>query len=311
VLKETKKLTEGAMLAALYLLVLLMVLYIPLIGIIIIWFLPLPFIIYVLRQGLKAGIVLFSVTLLGSLIVGGIIVLPLTILFGVGGIVVGELYRREKPAFAVLLGGSLAYIANLIVYFVLSILIFKIHPLHATQELMRQSVESAEFMLVQIGQESADQLDQFHEFIDVLPDLLPLIIVFVGISYALFIQLIASSVLKKLKFPIAVLPAFRNWKFPKAFLWYYLIVLVLLLIGVEPGTSIYLVVINLLPLLEIIMAIQGLSFLFYFCYEKKISKALPIMVIILIFILPGIMYLIRILGIMDLGFDLRKRVNKV
>lgn len=309
-MKETKRLTEGALFSAIYILVLLITLYVPFVGMFLVWFLPLPFIIYVLRYGFRAGIFTWLVALFGSFLVGGIQILPLTLMFGSGGIVVGELYRREKSGFAVLLGGSLSYITNFILFFVGSIVILNVHPVHALQDMMRQSVESAEYMIHQMGQEPSEQLALYYEFIESIPDLVPMGIVLIGVLYALLIQLAAGFVLKRMRFNITKLPAFRTWRFPKSFLWYYLIVLILLLLGVEEGSTLHLGIINLFHLLGIIMTIQGLSFVFYFSYEKQITKALPIIVVILIFILPGIMDLIRILGIIDLGFDLRRRVKK-
>lgn len=306
-LRNTKTLTEGAIIASLFAIILFLTLYVPLVGSIIVWLLPVPFIIYVLRHGLKSGLTLWFVTFFLSFIIGGVIVLPLTLLFGSGGLVVGELYRRNKDAFAVLLGGSLAYIINLVLYFIGSIVIFDIHPIRAIQEAMLQSVKTAEQMLTTIGQESTEQLEPFLAMIEQLDDLTPSMIILTGISFALIIQLIASKIVRRLGHDVSRFKPFREWQFPKSFLWYYLIASLFIIFGVEAGTTLYVIIWNLFPILEIVMTIQGLSFIFFYCYEKKISKALPISIIIVGFILPFILYLVRILGIIDLGFDLRKR----
>lgn len=297
------------MLASLYLIVLLLTLYVPFLGLLIVWFLPLPFIIYVIRHSIKPGILLWFVALMVTFIVGGPTLLPLTFLFGSGGIVVGELYRRKKPGLAILLGGALTYISNLILFFVISILVFDIHPIVMLQEMMRQSIETAELALGQMGQEASQQLEAYYQFIDQMNMLAPLFFIFVGTSYALFIQLICGVVLKRLRFEIPMLPPFREWRFPKSFLWYYLIVLIVMLIGVQEGTTLFIALVNLFSILEFIMVIQGLSFIFYFCYIKGISRAIPIIAIIIIFIFPGGLHLVRILGIIDLGFDLRSRLK--
>ncbi len=308
-MKQTKILTEGALFAALFAIILFLTIYVPFIGAIIVWFLPLPFIIYIIRHGMKPTITLWIVALFITFIVGGIIVLPLTLFFGSGGIVVGELYRRQKSAFVVLLGGSLTYIANLLIYFVASIVIFDIHPLHAIQEMMRQSIEMAESMLRTIGQEPAGQMEPMYILIDRIIHMVPVILILVGVSYALIIQLVSNGVIKKLGYKISTFPPFREWSFPKSFLWYYLIVSIFVIIGVEEGTTLFTIVWNLFPILEIIMTIQGLSFIFYYCYKKEIGKALPIIILISGLFLPFILYLVRILGIIDLGFDLRKRME--
>lgn len=308
-MKETKKLTEGAILVGIYIIILLLTLYVPFIGLIIVWFLPLPYIIYVIRYGIKASLLVWFVTLLGTFLVGGIATLPFTVMFGSGGIVAGELYRRRKTAFAVLLGGSLVYIANLLIFFIISIAVFGIHPLHDSQAMLKESLDATSYMLNELGQDASKQLALYYDFVDQLPRLVSLFIVLMGVVYALISQIASSIVLKKLRFSISLFPPFRKWSFPKSFLWYYLIVLIIILVGTE-YQSVETVTMNLFPLLEIVMAIQGLSFLFFYFYEKKLSKFFPIIITIVTLILPGALYLMRILGIIDLGFDLRNRVKR-
>jgi len=59
-----------------------------------------------------------------------------------------------------------------------------------------------------------------------------------------------------------------------------------------------------------LLAFHGLSFVFYISYVKGYPNDVPIVVIVLLFLLPFILYIVRILGIIDLGFDLRKRLGE-
>ncbi|WP_209125195.1 YybS family protein [Alkalihalobacillus sp. BA299] len=309
-MKKTKALTEGALLAALFGVGIIALLFIPFISMVLIWFMPIPFIIYVLRHGLKSGVLFWVVTLFLTFIISGLPGFPIPLFFGAGGIVVGELYRREKSGLAVLLGGSLTYIVSIILFFIVSIVLLGIHPLHTTQELMRQSIETAESMLVGMGQETNEQLVAFYEFIDMLGELGPLIIILMGVTTALLTQVFSRMIVKRFYPKVSSLPPFREWTFPKSFLWYYLIVSILVLIEVPETSFIYIVLINLFPLLGFIMTVQGLSFLFYYCHVKRVPKVVPILVAVFSLLLPMFLFIIRILGIVDLGFDLRKRVKK-
>ncbi|WP_096202905.1 YybS family protein [Bacillus sp. FJAT-45350] len=308
-MNRTRTLTEGAILAALFAVILFLTLYVPLIGGLVVWFLPLPFIIYTIRHGLKPSFMLWIATLFVSFIIGGIVVLPLALFFGSGGIVVGELYRRKKNAFVILLGGSLTYIVNLLLSFVISILVFGIHPLYTIQEMMTQSIKTAEQMLSGLGQESTEQLEPMYEMVERLMYLGPVMIILVGITYALIIQLISNVVVKRLGHDIQTFPAFRDWQFPKSFIWYYLIASIFIIVGMEEGSTMYIVVWNLFPILDIVMIVQGLAFIFYYCYAKGISKGIPITIAIVGLFLPFVLYIVKILGIIDLGFDLRKRLE--
>ncbi|WP_216831643.1 YybS family protein [Alkalihalobacterium elongatum] len=309
-MKKTNALTEGALLAALFGIGVIALIFVPFISMILIWFMPIPFIIYVLRHGLKPGVLFWVVTIFITFIIAGLAGLPIPLFFGLGGLVVGELYRREKSGLAVLLGGSLTYIVSIIMLFIMSIVLLGIHPLHTTQELMRQSIETAEGMLIGIGQDPNEQLQQFHEFINMIGELGPLIIVIMGVTAALITQLFSRLVVKRFFPNIPPLPPFREWTFPKSFLWYYLIVSIVVLIGVPETSFIYIVLINLFPLLGFVMVIQGLSFLFYYCYVKGVPKVVPIIITVFTLLLPMFLFLIRILGIIDLGFELRKKVKK-
>lgn len=309
-MKNTKVMTEGALFAAIFTLIAFMTTYLPLLGSIFIWILPLPFIVYSVRNGWKAGLFLWVVATLVSFLVGGLLMLFSAILFGSGGIVTGELYRRKKSAFTVLLGGSLAYIGNFIFYFILSIVVFDIHPIKAIQQVMLESIQGAEEMLLAIGQESTAQLGPFYEFIDRLIFLAPSLIITTGVFYALIVQLISYSVLKRIgEKTVARFQPFREWTFPKSFLWYYLVTSIFILIGLEEGTTLFIVMWNLFPLLEIAMTIQGLAVVFYYFHAKGVNKSIPVILLIVSFVLPFLLYIYRILGIIDLGFELRKRMK--
>ncbi|MFB8736381.1 DUF2232 domain-containing protein [Bacillus sp. SL00103] len=50
-------------------------------------------------------------------------------------------------------------------------------------------------------------------------------------------------------------------------------------------------------------------FIFYYCHEKGISKAVPIFAIVLGVLYPPVGVVVRIIGIADIGFDLREKVK--
>ncbi|MFB5663502.1 YybS family protein [Alteribacillus sp. HJP-4] len=309
-MQRTKRLTEGAVLSGLYIVLLLLVLFIPFLGTILLWFLPLPFIIYVVRHGLKPGLLMFTVTLLLSILIGAGIGLPFTLLAGAGGVTAGTLIHMKKEALLVLAGTSIANISALTLLYAGSVLILDIDPLSVMQDIMRDSVTQAESMLGAMGQEPSENLDMFNEMITQVGYMGPLIIAFTGIAFAGLSQGIAHIVLRRLKTPAEPFPPFREWNFPRSLLWYYLITSIIFYIGMEEeGSPLFIVVWNLFPLLETAMAIQGFSVVFYYCYKKSITKAVPIIMLISGLVLPIILLFARILGIIDLGFHLKKRME--
>jgi uncharacterized protein YybS (DUF2232 family) len=104
---------------------------------------------------------------------------------------------------------------------------------------------------------------------------------------------------------------FKDLSLPRSLLWYYLLAMVArILLHPQEGTYLYTALINLVYILEMFMVLQGFSFLFYIFHRKSVSKGLRVIITIVVIVIPILLYIVRILGIIDLGFDLRKRVEK-
>ncbi|TLS35151.1 YybS family protein [Pseudalkalibacillus caeni] len=301
-----RQLTEGAVLAAIYAVFLVITLYIPVLGTLTLWLLPLPFILMVVRRGINSGIFLWFVTLALTMIVGGIISLPGTIMFGTGGLVTGYLYSKRKPAFLILLGGSLTYIANVVVVFIASVLFFDINPLNEGQKLMEESIRQAASISKMLGQNNTEQMNMMLDMTRLIQYLAPTFFVLMGIVLALISQIIATAVLRRFRFQPPEWKPFREWTFPKSFLWYYLGVTILMMAGLEEGSMVYIATINLYYLLQVFIAVQGLAVIFYFSYAKNWPKIVPVILSVFALIFVS---LVVILGIIDLGFNLRKRMK--
>nr|MDF9460193.1 DUF2232 domain-containing protein [Bacillus pumilus] len=102
---------------------------------------------------------------------------------------------------------------------------------------------------------------------------------------------------------------FKDMRSPKSMVWYYLLTLLLMLIQTEKGDFLWLVQTSAFQILFILVLIQGFSFIFYYCHEKSISKAVPIFAIVLGVLYPPVGVIVRIIGIADIGFDLREKVK--
>ncbi|HEX6922590.1 MAG TPA: DUF2232 domain-containing protein [Bacillales bacterium] len=312
-MKRTNALTEGAMTAVLFIVLLLIAFYVPLIGYIIIWFLPLPFVAYVLRNQLKPAFTVWAVSLVIALLVASLYGFLLAFVFASGGLVVGELYRRRYSAFGVLLGGSLIYTAGVIIVFIFSVVFLDLNVISSTLQLVEQTIDSAEQMATTLGEDPGNRFASMRQTLDRLHYLAPIFLIFMGVSYALITQLIATPIMKRIGFSQYVQPwiPFREWHFPKSFLWYYLVVLIIgFLQSFTVGSAWFIVYYNLFMILQMAMLIQGVSFIFFFMHLKKVRKGISILVLVaFLFFWALLMPFVRIIGIIDLGFDLRKRLR--
>lgn len=308
-MRETRMITEGAVLAAIVTIILLLTFYVPVIGSFTIWALSLPFTVFTYRKGLKAGFILLFVSCFIAFVIGiggGLAIVP-TFMFGSAGLVIGEMHRRGKNGFSVLLGASLLFIVHILLSYIVMTFVLNSNPMQLAIDLTKEQMEMTESTLVSFGQES--NIEVLEERLDLLIYMAPVVIVGTAVALALISTLLGYFVLRKLRHKVQALPPFREWQFPKSFLWYYLIVMILSFSAVEEGSTLFVIVWNLFPLLEVVLAVQGFSFIFFYCHKKKIAKAIPILLIVASLVIMPLLHLVRVLGILDLGFGLRKRIE--
>jgi len=305
-MNKQRSIVDGALLLAIYAILLFFAIFIPVLGIISVFLLPIPFIIYLYRYNIKQALIFFIGAIILSFLISSLLGLGLTFMFGVTGIVIGRLIKLKKSGVELLLGGTVSYLITLVILYIGTIAIFDLDFNSLIQESTSDTVSMIENTLQLTGQDSELLVEQLQQSLELFPYLIPSSLVMTALFLAFISQLLYYPVVKRLKFPISRLPKFRELSLPKSLLWYYLVVLFLTFIELEQGTFLYMAVINLFYILQLLMIIQGLSFIYYFCYVKRIPSFVPILITV---IAPFLLYIIRILGIIDLGFQLRQRIK--
>ncbi|MBT2680326.1 YybS family protein [Bacillus sp. ISL-35] len=311
-MKNTYKLTEGAILLAIFAVMLLITLYIPGLGMIVNFFLSLPFLMFGAKHDWKSTAVFTLAAVLLSMILGSFLAIPLALAFGTTGAVMGYMVREGKSRFAVYIAGSVVFLVNLVAQYALSIVLFNINFIDEMVTVFRSSVDQAIKMLEQMGQTPDEKLvSQFETMVDMIEVLVPSMFVMSSFLIVFLLQLASFPFMKRFGIKVPVWRPFRELNLPKSILWYYLITMIVALVmQPEQGTYWFWVISNLSFILQMLMVLQGISFVFYFTHIKGYTKAVPIIVIVLMFLLPFILYIVRLLGIIDLGFDLRKRLGE-
>ena len=310
-MRNIHRLTEGAILLAAFTILLLMTVYVPVLGTVVNFFLALPFMMFSARNNRKESFVFLIASLFLSLIAGSLLALPLTLAYGLTGIVIGDFIRNEKPKQAALIAGSITFLINLVIQYVISIVFLNMDIIKESIQLLRESIDQSLKIVTSLTQEPNEaMIQQFYAAIDLIEILTPTIFVITSFSIVFIIQLVSYPILKRFGIKVVVGEHFRNFTLPKSMIYYFLIALLAnLIIQPESGSYIHLALSNILFILLLLIVVQGLSFIWYFSYQKSLSKAVPILVTIAMFLMPLILYIVWILGIMDLGFDLRKKLN--
>ncbi|MBM4761711.1 YybS family protein [Bacillus sp. B15-48] len=308
--KNTYKLTEGAILLAIFTVLLLLTLYIPGLGLVVNFFLALPFMMFAAKYDNKSVVIFTIAAVLLSLIFGTFLAIPFTLLYGLTGAIMGIFIRKEKSRLAVFVAGSLTFLVNTVIQYAASVVLFNINMIEEFIVTFRESIRTSMDMLQNMGQ-SVDRtmIEQMEASITLMETLMPSMFVIASFFIVFIVQLVSFPVLRRFGIAIKTWPPFRDLLLPKSLLWYYLIALFAsLFMQPDPGSYWYWALTNLLFVLQFFMMLQGFSFIAYFLHAKGVSRAIFILIIILAVFIPFVLYIVRILGIIDLGFDLRKRL---
>lgn len=286
-------------------------LYVPLLSIIFFLAAPIPIILYTIRHGLKKGIAAGAIGIVISFLIGsmaGLMSAPILIAVGLG---MGAFYSRRQPGNAIITG-ALIYLFSFLISFVVSVQLFQIDIMSIAKESIEQMMPIVESVLKQSGASEKDiakQLKQFKEMQDMALSALPVALLIAVTLMAFVNHWFVRPLLKRFVSDMPLLKKFKDMRLPKSMVWYYLLTLLLMLIQTEKGSFLWLVQTSAFQILFILVLIQGFSFLFYYCHEKNISKAVPIFAIVLTVFFPPIGVIVRIIGIADIGFDLREKVK--
>lgn len=291
-------------------LLMLMTLYVPLIGLITFLAMAAPIVIFTVRNGWKVGIWLLIPAAILSVLLGSPLALVLSIPASTVGLIMGHLISQKANRYAILGAATGVYLINYIIAYVVAIVLFNIDIMDMVNASVNESIEASVAIATALGQENAEKtMEAMKNMVKYTNYLLPALFVLTSITHAYFTQLITVFIVKRLKIEVSSFPPFRELQLPKSLLWYYLLVLLISFTQPEEGSTMFMAILNLTFILTLLLTVQGYSFVFFYCHKKGIHKALPITVLILSFLITPLVYIIRMIGIIDMGFPLRDKIQ--
>ena len=309
--QQTRQLTNGAMMATVFTVLLAISVYVPVLSIVSTLVLALPIAWYSAKYPWKASALFAAVCLILAFIIGGLFSLPLALIHVPLGLVIGISIYYKKSKLFMFMGASLVLLMSLMVQYMASILLFGINVLEEFSARFDQSYEQTGVMMEKLGASEASIAD-YNELVSQLQfsfeTLLPVLLVLGVFSVVWVLLLVLLPILKRFGIMAPKFPPFRNMKLPKSILWYYLIVLLVSLLSeFEPGTMAYMIFINATVLLQFLLFLQGVSFYHYYIHQEGWPKWVTVLVTVLAFPLQSFT---SIVGIVDLGFDIRGWVKR-
>ncbi|KGX89246.1 YybS family protein [Pontibacillus marinus] len=309
-MKGSSFIREGLIYASIYLALLLISLFIPAIGLITMFLLPIPFLIFSRRNGWKASLVLISVVLFITALAVHIVTLPFTIVAGFGGIALGSALHQDKSPYEAWAQGTVGYVVGLLLTYLISLWLFNINWIEEIRKTIDQSIANSVELIESVsGDVSQEQLKALESQFGNIPSMLPSIMGILAISFAFITLWIGFKILNKQFREHHYFPPVKKLSFPRVIIWYYFIALLVTFIEFENGSIWGDAAQNVYVLTGALFTIQGFSFMFAYADIKGLSKKMPIIGVVISLLFSFLLlYPVRILGIIDLGFSLRERL---
>ncbi|RNB83417.1 DUF2232 domain-containing protein [Brevibacillus fluminis] len=272
---------------------------------------PVPFVLLASRstgRELLLFILLFAIVSYFFAGLGGSL---MAIMFGFIGGIMGRAYQRRRSALAAIVIGAGASFVSLVLGLALTKYVFGVDLVTGMERTTEQLI-SGPGSLPTPGwltkEEWKSEIDMQLRLFELV---LPSIIVATSFIMSTVVHWFARLISNLLKRPLPRLLPVREWNFPRSLIYYYFGALLLLLMFGNATEKNFLssALNNVKVMLDMVFMLQGLSFCFYILYRKGWKKLSPVLVVVL-FIFPLLTYILSLLGILDLGVGLRKRMEK-
>lgn len=312
-MNQSKKLTDGALLLAVYTILLLILTYIPIpiLSLVTFFLLPVPFILYASKYDYKPTFIVLILAIILTIMFASVFSLATPIIVGLGGMMIGGGIYRNMEAFETLARGTFGFIIGLLFFYLYTQVLFDINWIQDIKQMVTESMDMSRSVFEQFGLGTETDVEEMLQgYITYITNLLPMFLVLSALVFAFISQWIGYRMINRLENKELKFPPFRSIQFPTSFIWIYFIALILSFLIADTSSLFYIAIQNIVMIISVFLTIQGFSFIFFYTHHKEMSKSIPVIAIIAAIILPLLIDLVRIIGILDIGFKLREQLKK-
>ena len=305
---NARKITYGATMIAFFAILLAVSLYVPLLGSITMFLIPLPIILYRLRYDRASSLLVTATGIMLSLLVGGVILAPFAFVLGLLGIVMGETVSLGKTKLYTLMATGLTLLITGTIVYVVAVFAFNFNVIDEFFTTIDEAREQMTSFMGTLGglPDNYDKLmdSQIEFYQTAIPSLF-----IIGIFVLAFIYITLNfEFAARLGNKVPKFPPFHEMKLPVATVIVYGIVLLWSLFApAEPGTNFYLISINATIIFRFLFFLQGISLVHHFVYKMKGPKVVTVMATGFALILNPIT---TMMGIFDTGMNIRAWIGK-
>jgi len=302
---QARKLTFGAMMIAIFAILLVLAFYVPIVSMVAALFVVLPIAWYSALYDRVSSILLAIAGCIIAFIIGSVQIVPFALVYAVLAVVIGDAIRRKQSKLYLFMSASMMCLLVVSVMYFISVQFFDVDIVKESIAFFEASFrESMEMVKGQLGNSLEKQYMASLETMEYIVPAIVTVSVFVSTWIILLLNL---PILRRLGLDAPKFAPFKDMRLPRSVMWYYLIVLCISLVGKpEVGGALYVIILNLSVVLWILFVLQGISLLFYYIHEKRLSKFAKVVVVLLSIPLYSFVMLI---GILDLGFNIRSYIT--
>lgn len=285
--------------------VLLLMMTIPVINILASVLIMVPFIVLYTTLPRKLFALYVVITLGLAYALMGPAVLIFGLFFLVPSIVAGHMYQRKAQARTVLTVTTIVLLAQMLLELLLFSAILRVSLVSELGNLFRNSVR-------ELGQQGLMPPVWNDAMTDALIKLMmqsiPLVFIILSFVLAVSAHWISRRVLNRAYGQeISGMPHAKDWMMPKSLVFYYVAALILeLFMTGDHNSYISVVLINMIPLLRLVFAIQTVGFFFFVADQKRWHKAVPLLLAVPVFLFPPL----SLIGVLDTAFPIRKSFKR-
>src|SRR5690625_3564559 len=271
-MNQSKKVPDGALLLAVFIVLMLIAIFVPITISVLIFLLPVPFIIYTSKYDWKTSLFMFLVAILLSLLLATLLSLPITIIAGFGGIMIGAaIYHRQTP-YETWARGTLGFIGGLLFAYLFTQYFLEINWVTEIDEMINESLQMSKDIVEQFGLTQTDEeFNLIKEQLSYITDLIPAAVAIISTLLAFIAQWISYKIMNHFENRNMKFPPFRNFKLPVALVWIYFFALLFTIFDLNPDEILFIVANNVVVLAGFLIALQGFSFIFFYAHYKSWS----------------------------------------
>lgn len=316
---RTRALAEGALLAALAVVLVVAATLIP--PLFILSFVaPAPLVVAVVRHGLRIGLLAGAVAGVLLAIFLGLQALPAGLLLVGTGAGLGIGVRRGWSIEAVLGLGTIVSLGAILVSLWISLQVAGVDLIDMVLTTTQESYQRSLALWQQIYERMGTSVDiapieaELERVIELLPLLVPGILVGAGALTAFANYAAAAAPLRRLGNPVPELPPFARWQLPPAAIYALVGVFFILrgvdFIGGQIPPTVLPALMSTAWLLQVAVLVNGLATAYFFLRRWRLGKGVAVVLLVFGFLNPWFQALFFWLGFLEPLLQVRQRVEQ-